>query len=352
MIQYFMLNNRQKAILELVERYNALTAKEILAKIGAEFEKVSKPTVLRDLDVLLSAGQITKSGRARSVAYQSKTKSPLLKYFDVQKYFSVPLDDRVIKEQFQWDIFEHAQSLFSDVELEHLQQLNSHYLKKRSKLNSAAVKKELERITIELSWKSSQLEGNTYSLFDTEALIKESQEAAGHPKEEAVMILNHKRALDFIFSNQKEFKKITIAKIRSVHSLLIHNLGVPDDFRKILVRIIGTNYQPIQNQFQVKEALELAAAAINTEHQPPAKAILAAAIIAYIQPFVDGNKRTSRLMANAVLLANNWCPLSLRSMDTAEYKKAIILFYEQNSLAYFKQLFMEQFEFAVKNYFG
>ncbi|MBU4057052.1 Fic family protein, partial [Patescibacteria group bacterium] len=81
------------------------------------------------------------------------------------------------------------------------------------------------------------------------------------------------------------------------------------------------------------------------------KAVIAMILIAYIQPFEDGNKRTSRLTGNAILMAHDICPLSYRNMDEVEYKKAVILFYEQNNIGYFKKLFIEQFEFAVKNYF-
>ena len=346
-----MLNNRQKAILEYVEQNSPVSAKQILDQVSSGFEKNSKPTVLRDLETLLTNKLIKKSGRARSVVYVSIGGSKLLKYFDVQKYFEKPVDERVIVKQFAHDIFAKVKGLFTDSELKHLSTLNAQYQSKIKNMVPAALKREVERVTIELSWKSSQLEGNTYSLIDTEVLIKEAKEAAGHPKEEAVMILNHKRALDYIFSNPAEFKKMTTAKIRAIHSLLIKNLGVPDDFRKILVGIIGTNYQPLQNQFQIKEAVEKTVEVLNNEKEPVAKALIAAVFIAYIQPFVDGNKRTSRLVADAVLLSNGWCPLSLRSMDAAEYKKAMILFYEQNSISYFKELFIQQFEFAVKNYF-
>jgi Fic family protein len=74
-------------------------------------------------------------------------------------------------------------------------------------------------------------------------------------------------------------------------------------------------------------------------------------MISYLQPFEDGNKRTSRILSNAILLANNFCPLSYRSINEADYKKGIIIFYEQNNLRYFKELFVEQFKFAVDNYF-
>ena len=81
------------------------------------------------------------------------------------------------------------------------------------------------------------------------------------------------------------------------------------------------------------------------------KALLAVLMISYIQPFEDGNRRTSRILGNAVLLADDFCPLSYRSVDEIEYKKAIILFYEQNNIFSFKKLFLEQFRMAVDTYF-
>ena len=74
-------------------------------------------------------------------------------------------------------------------------------------------------------------------------------------------------------------------------------------------------------------------------------------LLSYIQAFADGNKRTARITSNAILIANGYCPLSFRSVDSIDYKKAMLIFYEQNNLYAFKQIFMEQFEFAVREYF-
>ena len=81
------------------------------------------------------------------------------------------------------------------------------------------------------------------------------------------------------------------------------------------------------------------------------KALLSVLFISYIQPFEDGNKRTGRIMGNGILIDNKYCPLSYRSIKPLDYKKAMILFYEQNNVALYKKLFMDQFEFAVNNYF-
>ena len=74
-------------------------------------------------------------------------------------------------------------------------------------------------------------------------------------------------------------------------------------------------------------------------------------LISYIQPFEDGNKRTGRMISTAILISGIACPLSYRSVDSIDYKKSMLLFYEQNNLSAFKQIFMEQAEFGVKNYF-
>ena len=81
------------------------------------------------------------------------------------------------------------------------------------------------------------------------------------------------------------------------------------------------------------------------------KALLALVLISYIQPFMDGNKRTARIVSNAILLSENYCPLSFRTVNSIDYKKAMLLFYEQNNISNFKEIFINQFEFAVKTYF-
>lgn len=74
-------------------------------------------------------------------------------------------------------------------------------------------------------------------------------------------------------------------------------------------------------------------------------------MISYIQPFMDGNKRTARIVSNALLIQEKYCPLSFRTVDSLEYKKAMLLFYEQNNLSAIKHIYIEQYKFAVETYF-
>lgn len=210
----------------------------------------------------------------------------------------------------------------------------------------------MERLTIELSWKSSQIEGNTYSLLETERLFKEKEEAEGKPKEDAAMLLNHKYALDYILEHKGIAQEINLRLLEEIHSLLVQDLGVGSNIRSRIVGITGTAYKPLDNEYQIKEAMERMCSIINARDNGFEKALLAVVLISYIQPFEDGNKRTGRMISNALLIGEGVCPLSYRSVDSIDYKKAMLLFYEQNNLAAFKQIFIEQIEFSVKNYFN
>lgn len=122
--------------------------------------------------------------------------------------------------------------------------------------------------------------------------------------------------------------------------------------RKHGVGITGTNYKPLDNQFQIQDALQAMIKLVNEKQNFFEKALIVLLMISYIQAFEDGNKRTARMLTNAILLSHNSIPLSYRGVDIVEYKKATILFYEQNNLTHFKKIFIEQFEDAVTNYFS
>jgi len=213
------------------------------------------------------------------------------------------------------------------------------------------VKKELERFVIELSWKSSKIEGNTYSLLDTENLLKNNVEAPNHTKDEKNMILNHKYAFDYILNNLSGFKEFSVKETILLHDILTKNLNVSTGLREMGVGIAGTKYKPIGNKYQIEDAMRALDEKLSTVKSPVLKSFATLVFISYIQPFADGNKRTARLMSNGILLANKYYPLSYRNVDEVEYKKSLIIFYEQQTIYYFKKIFKEQYEFSMNNYF-
>ncbi|MFI3315555.1 MAG: Fic family protein, partial [Rikenellaceae bacterium] len=242
-------------------------------------------------------------------------------------------------------------TIFTKTEVEKLQKLQSVFAENIATLSDNARKKEMDRLGVDLSWKSSQIEGNTYSLLETERLLMEKETAEGKTKDEAVMLLNHKDALDFIIDNPDYLSDLSVARVENIHSILTKELDVDRSIRNRRVGITGTNYRPLDNEFQIREALEITCNLVNSRDNIFEKALLLLLLISYIQPFNDGNKRTARITSNAILIANNYCPVSFRSVDSIDYKKAMLIFYEQNNISAFKRIFCEQFEFAVKTYF-
>lgn len=109
-------------------------------------------------------------------------------------------------------------------------------------------------------------------------------------------------------------------------------LSVTKNLRKSRVGISGTNYKPLDNEFQIREALENTCNLINNKTNIFEKALLALLLISYIQPFDDGNKRTARIVSNAILMNEKYCPLSFRTVNSIDYKKSMLLFYEQNNI--------------------
>ena len=218
-------------------------------------------------------------------------------------------------------------------------------------MNDTEYRKEMERLGIDLSWKSSQIEGNTYSLLETERLLREKETASGKTKDEAIMLLNHKDALDFILDVPDYLQPLKVNRIEDIHSILTKELGVERNIRHRRVGITGTNYRPLDNEFQIREALEDSVRLINSKSVVFDKALLALVLLNYIQAFTDGNKRTARIVSNGILIANGYCPISFRTVDSIDYKKAMLMFFEQNNIAAFKRIFIDQFLFAVKTYF-
>ncbi len=346
-----ILNKRQDKILDIINIKGEVSISQILKLIKEDFQDVSRITINRDLLKLLELNYIVKKGKTRNIAYSLTPYFNAIKPIDIEEYFNAHIDKRNAKEGFNYKIFTYLINIFTARETAKLVKLNNKYQDNLKRIEKSILKKEYERLTIELSWKSSLIEGNTYSLLESEHLIKEKKESGGHTRHEAIMILNHKETLDYIRNNSQEFRKLTIRNIENVHYLLTKGLNIPRNLRKSIVKITGTRYVPLDNNYQIQEAILRTCDLVNSTEDIFSKVIITMMMLAYIQPFNDGNKRTSRLMGNAVLMANNACPLSFRSIDVMEYKKAMILFYEQNNLSYFKELFIEQFEFAVNTYF-
>lgn len=340
----------QEILLALRHRASATRA-EIASMLP---EPPSESTMKRLLAAAVKEGTLCVEGRGPSTRYALSPQALLTMPIDVEAYFQKEMDQRRVRETFNFDLIRGLLpqvELFTAEERARLEAAQRVFAGHVAEMSPCAYRKEMERLGVDLSWKSSQIEGNTYSLLETERLLKEKLTASGKTKEEAIMLLNHKAALDFVLENPDYLSELTIHRIEDIHSLLVQELDVERNLRHRRVGITGTNYRPLDNEFQIREALEDTCTLINARESPFDRALLALLLISYIQPFMDGNKRTARITANAILIAAGHCPISFRTVSSIDYKKAMLLFYEQNSLHAFKRIFIEQFEFATRTYF-
>lgn len=344
-----IINSRQEQILKLLQERGSLSrfdlSRLIVSKKGA-----SRITVIRDLNDLIKAGFVVVQGKGRTTSYGLVSKNPLLEYVAMDSYFKLNQEKREAKISFNNEIYMNLLNLYSKKEVELWEEGAVRFRDGKEKLDTSIYKRELERFIIELSWKSSQIEGNTYSLIETETLIKQNIRALGHPEDEATMILNHKDAFNSILENKNDFRKLDFSNVIQLHNTLTKGL-VASGVRSQKVRITGTVYEPLSDKHGLESALRKLIKYVNSIKYPPEKALILAAMIAYIQPFADGNKRTSRMLSNAVLIAYDYPPLSYRNVDVNEYRSAMIVLYEINNLFNFKRIFMDQLDFAVNNYF-
>lgn len=346
-----MIPERDRKIIEIVRSKKIGSSKEIFDNIEMA---LSYATLKRILNDLVAKNYLATSGKGKATKYKVSATFELLEPIDIEKYYEKELDERIIKEGFNFYLLNEVlskHSIFTTAEIEKLSSLQVKFQENSAHLSPIEYQKEFERLAIDLSWKSSQIEGNTYSLLETERLLKDKETAAGKTKEEASMLLNHKDALDFIIENPDYLYPLKVSKIEDIHRILTKELNVERNLRKRRIGITGTNYKPLDNEFQISEALKNTCELINSKSNVFEKALLALVLISYIQPFMDGNKRTARIMSNAILIHEKYCPISFRTVDSMDYKKAMLLFYEQNNISRFKEIFIEQFEFAVETYF-
>jgi len=214
-------------------------------------------------------------------------------------------------------------------------------------------KQILNRLLIDLSWNSSRLEGNTYSLLDTRRLIEFGEEAEGRGRLEAQMILNHKDAIEFLVSEADEigFNRYTILNL---HAMLANNL-LPDEtaagrLRHIAVGIERSAFHPLEVPQLIEECFDQILATTSAIEDPFEQAFFFMVQLPYLQPFDDVNKRVSRIAANIPLIKSNLAPLSFTDVPRSIYTEAILGVYELNRIELLKDVFIWAYERSAARY--
>lgn len=211
----------------------------------------------------------------------------------------------------------------------------------------------LNRLLIDLSWNSSRLEGNTYSLLDTKRLIAFGQHAEGRDQAEAQMILNHKDAIEFLTENADEigFNRYTVLNL---HGILANNLladpTAAGRLRHIGVGIGGSVYHPPETPQLIEECFTQFLATASAIDDPFEQAFFAMVHLPYLQPFDDVNKRVSRLAANIPFITGNLAPLSFTDVPRDLYTQAMLGVYELNRTELLRDVFLWAYERSAARY--
>ncbi len=267
-----IINSRQKKILDILQKRGELSRLQISDFLKEE-KPISKITLIRDLNSLKELKLVESKGEARFIKYFIPNLNPLLQYIEMDEYFEIEAEDRKIKDRFNTKIFNNLINLYTKDEINIWQNASEEFVKRSNLLDPSIYKRELERFIIEFSWKSSQIEGNTYDLLETETLLIQNIEAQGHPKEEAIMLINHKNALDLILKERNRFKKLKYADVIQLHNILTKGL-ITSGIRNQPVRISGTNYVPMINSHDLENALRKLVDMVNTINFPGEKALI------------------------------------------------------------------------------
>lgn len=210
-----------------------------------------------------------------------------------------------------------------------------------------------QRLLIDLSWNSSRLEGNTYSLLETECLLEVGDIAAGKNVLETQMILNHKNAIELLVRSESEidFNHYTICNL---HALLSENLlpdpGACGRLREHAIGIGRSVFIPLQEGPLIKLFFDEVLKKASQIKDPFEKAFFAMVHLPYLQPFDDVNKRVSRLAANISLIKENLSPLSFVDVPDKAYIDGLQGVYELNKTELFCDVFVWAYERSCARY--
>ncbi|MCK6529431.1 Fic family protein [Myxococcota bacterium] len=282
----------------------------------------SQSTVSRAMARLVAAGIVEKSGTTRNAAFRL---TPAAAWFARPPHLRppVPYDSArigaYVPNRTRWLPDAAAEAMrVAAAGVAH-------------RLDASTYSREIaERFLVDLSWASSHLEGNTYDYLDTEALLKYGQEAAGHDLAEATMILDHKNAIGLLLRLVGADVYASDFAFR-LHALLMRDLISPEDLGRVRandVPIGGSSYRPSASRPQLSEDLGALMWKAGQVQDPFEAGFLLLAGIAWLQAFVDGNKRLGRLLCNVPLLWAGLPPLSFVGVDRGDYLAAIVAFYE------------------------
>lgn len=327
---------------QLSQELEPVSLPELLEKLG---QKYSERSIRRWLSEMIQEGMIEKLGKKRASRY--KVIRPISRQQGSTSSF-FGSESAAIIEKIRRPLYERESVSYSSEWLDIYRPNTDSYLPLpyRNQMHKAGKRLRNEdpagiyahqiynRLLIDLSYNSSRLEGNTYSLLDTQRLLLEGTSAEGKLDEEKIMILNHKEAIRYLVDNAHRLE-VNQETICTLHFLLSDGLVEPRYAGKVRdhqVRIGGSVYLSIESTHLLQEHLEKIVKKGALIEDPFEQSFFLLVHLTYLQAFTDVNKRTARLSANIPMIKSNLVPLSFNDIERDDYTSAIIAVYELNEI--------------------
>ena len=349
---------------EIIKRFsNIASIDEITNSLETT---IPRRTIQRKLALLVKEGKLISEGQARARRYRlPEEKEDLPTDVLVKNVLKdiVPLSSeaKVIQAKIKGPITARPYVSYNREFLDSYRPNHTYYLTESTRLHLLDIghspdgklpagtyaKQILHRLLIDLSWNSSRLEGNTYSLIETERLLEVGVISEGKDAKEAQMILNHKAAIEFLVESAEDVD-INRYTILNLHALLSHNLIANSkacgNLRTIPVGISKTVYRPSEVPSLIDECFQQILNKARSIENAFEQAFFLMVHLPYLQPFEDVNKRVSRLAANLPLIRENLCPLSFVDVPQEIYVNGLLGVYELNRIELMRDVFVWAYE--------
>ena len=334
----------EQAILDYIANHPNVRRGSIRRQIAPE---ASNQTIWRSLKRLVEEGRLETTGEGRATGYILAGPSV------VRSHLTVPYNQR-------------TPAFYNSEFIDRYIPNKSFYLPENDRLRlyeagrpvpkptaGTYASRILERLLVDLSWASSRMEGNTYDILETERLVRLGQEALGRDRKEAVMILNHKEAIQYVVENLAEIA-ITRRDIFNIHALLADGLlsdpSMAGRLRRMPVGIAHSSYRPLDNPYTIEEEFEILITKATAIIDPFEQSFFLLVHIPYLQAFDDINKRTSRIASNIPLLKADLAPMSFLAVNDADYIDGLLGIYELNNLSMLRESYIEGYIASAENY--
>ena len=334
-----------QAILDYIAGHPGAGREDVRRNVASE---VSPPTVWRALKRLVDEGRLEVSGKARATGYS------LAGAAVVRAHLRTPYNRRrpaVYRKEFVDSYVPNKSFYLGEADRQRLHEAGRP-VQPPSPAGTYA-RRILERLLVDLSWASSRMEGNTYNVLETERLIRFGEEASGKDRKEAVMILNHKEAIQYVVDHLVE---VTISRldIFGIHALLADGLladpAMAGRLRRMPVGISWSSYRPLDDPFAIEEEFVVLVEKAAAITDPFEQSFFLLVHIPHLQAFDDINKRTSRIASNIPLLKADLAPMSFLTMDDAAYIDGLIGIYELNNVSLLSEVYIDSYLASAENY--